>query len=105
MDDIDNGISIHRKQRQLHEGKMTRPTSTKAYFQRMKIPKHVQDRFNEGVQLEFDIMFVDKITFCTFSLTIFEFQNNQKNYRSLWSKHQKGMQADRYKNNRFPWRQ
>ena len=63
MDDIDNGISIHRKQRQLHEGKMTRPTSTKAYFQRMKVPKHVQDRFNEGVQLEFDIMFVDKIPF------------------------------------------
>ena len=62
-DDIDNGISIYGKQRQLYEGKMTRPTSTKAIFQRYHIPKHIQDRFSKGVQIELDIMFVNRIPF------------------------------------------
>ena len=74
MDDIDNGINMHGKQRQLHEEKITRPTSTKANFQRLKMPKHTQDRFSKGVQLEFDIMFVNKTPFVHSSLQLLDFK-------------------------------
>ena len=63
LDDISNGLDIYGTQRQLCEGKMTRPPSSKAIFERVSIPQHIKERFADGVHLEFDIIFANRLPF------------------------------------------
>ena len=41
------------------EGKMTRTNPTKATFDRQPVPTQIAEKFCNGVQLEFDLLFVN----------------------------------------------
>ena len=61
--DIDNGLKIYGPLREMLEGKMTRTNPTKATFDRQPVPTQIAEKFRNGVQLEFDLLFVNRLPF------------------------------------------
>ena len=77
INDINNhGLAIYGQQQPLLSGKMTQPSATPAIFARQPIPIHIKQRFENGIHVEFNIIFVNENVFL-------QSRSQGINYRSI----------------------